>query len=327
MVAQCHDIRIGWMSHHIEGVEPLEAVLEAGFPIHAIITLEQDLLAKKSGAFDFEDIARRHDIPLVRIRNVNKPDSLAHLESLALDYLFVIGWSQILREPALALVKQGCFGAHASLLPANRGSAPINWAVIKGEAETGNTLMRLSAAVDAGDIIAQRRIEITPFDNVGTLYHRVAETNRDMILELIADLCAERPLAPRQQELDGSPLLPRRKPRDGVVDWNQPARAIYDFIRALTRPYPGAFSSFGGNRYQIWRSAVLPAEGVLAEPGTVLGPVFSDQEEACGLMLACGTGAIVVLEVENEQGDVLQGACLATAGFAGVWSNEEVRRD
>lgn len=327
MVAKCHDIRIGWMSHHIEGVEPLKAVLEAGFPIHAIITLEQDLLAKKSGAFDFEDIARRHDIPLVRIRNVNKPDSLAYLESLALDYLFVIGWSQILSEPALALVKKGCFGAHASLLPANRGSAPINWALIKGETETGNTLMRLSAAVDAGDIIAQRKIKITPFDNVETLYHRVAETNRDMILAMIADICARRSLEPRRQILIDAPLLPRRRPQDGLVNWSQPARAVYDFIRALTRPYPGAYSSFDGVQYQIWRSAVLPVESNLARPGTVLGPVFSDQDEACGLLVACGTGAVVILEIENERGAVLQGARLATDDFTGVWSKEEIHHD
>lgn len=316
MTHAAQTLRIGWMSHHVEGIAPLKAVLAAGFSIQAIITLQDDLMVKKSGAADFADIAVTLDVPLHHIRSANDPAAVSLLNKLDLDVLFVIGWSQILRPPALGAAKLGCFGAHASLLPANRGSAPINWALIKGETQTGNTLMRLSQGVDEGDIVAQRPIPISVFDNVATLYDRVAETNCEMILELLRTLADGGPLPLRQQLDDGSPLLPRRRPEHGLLDWAQPACNVYDFIRALTRPYPGAFSSADGARAMIWRSALLPVTGPLAEPGTVLGSIVSDSPEACGLVVACSEGAVVLLEIELPVGKVWSGRALAQSGIS-----------
>ena len=304
MIPSSHAPRIGWMSHHVEGIKPLKTVLAAGFPVQAIITLQDDLMAKKSGAADFASIAAEYDVLLHHVRNANDPATVELLNGLNLDVLFVIGWSQILHPPALRSAKFGCFGAHASLLPANRGSAPINWALIKGEAQTGNTLMRLSEGVDAGDIVDQKPIPISPFDNVATLYDRVAETNCEMILELLKDMAEGSPLRARRQSDDGSPLLPRRRPEHGLLDWAQPARKVYDFVRALTRPYPGAFSGANGTRTIIWRSALLPVTGRLAEPGTVLGQMVSDRPDACGLVVACSEGAVVLLEIEDADGKV-----------------------
>lgn len=309
-------LRIGWMSHHFEGIKPLKAILAAGFQVQAIITLQNELMAKKSGAADFACIAAEHDVPLHHVRNANDPASVELLNDLDLDVLFVIGWSQILHPPALRSAKLRCFGAHASLLPANRGSAPINWALIKGETQTGNTLMRLSEGVDAGDIVAQKPIPISPFDNVATLYDRVAETNCEMILELLWDLAEGKSLQARPQRDDGSPLLPRRRPEHGLLDWAQPARKVYDFIRALTRPYPGAFSVANGARAMIWRSALLPVTGRLAEPGTVLGPMLSDSPDACGLVMSCSEGAVVLLEIEDADGKVWSGRELAQSGIS-----------
>lgn len=314
MTQALHALRIGWMSHHVEGVEPLKTVLAAGFSIQAIITLQEDLIAKKSGAADFAGIAAEHDVLLHHVRNANDQASVELLNDLNLDVLFVIGWSQILHTPALQSAKLGCFGAHASLLPTDRGSAPINWALIKGKTQTGNTLMRLSEELDAGDIVAQQPIPISLFDNVATLYDRVAETNCDMILELLQNLATGNPLKVRQQSDNGSPLLPRRRPEHGVLDWAQPAHKVYDFIRALTRPYPGAFSAVSGSRTVIWRSALLPITGLLAEPGTVLGPMVSDSLDACGLAVACSEGAVVLLEIEDADGKVWLGSELAQSG-------------
>lgn len=312
------------MSHHVEGVAPLEALLSTGYPIACIITLEKDLLAQKSGAADYEDAAGRHQIPIYRIRNINNPASLELLSQLDLDALFVIGWSQILRKPALDLVRQGCFGAHASLLPANRGSAPINWALIKGEQQTGNTLMRLSPEVDGGDIVAQRAFDITPFDNVATLYEKVGQTNCEMLIDLADRLLSASPLDAMPQVDDGLPLLPRRRPEDGLIDWNRPSGAVYDFVRALTRPYPGAFSFIDGQRYSVWRAALPPLGRPLAPAGSILGPVVSDSEENAGLMVACETGAIILLEIEDQAGRVLQGRALAEQKFAGSrWAGDE----
>ncbi|UOA34106.1 Bifunctional polymyxin resistance protein ArnA (plasmid) [Sulfitobacter sp. DSM 110093] len=316
-------LRIGWMSHHVEGIKPLKAVLAAAFPVNAIITLHDDLMANKSGAADFTSIAAEHDVPLHRVRNANDPASVELLNGLNLDVLFVIGWSQILHLPALRSARLGCFGAHASMLPANRGSAPINWALIKGEKQTGNTLMRLSEGVDAGDIVAQKPIQISSFDNVATLYDRVAETNCEMVLTLLKDLAEGKPLQAQPQRHDGSPLLPRRHPEHGQVDWAQPARKVYDFIRALTRPYPGAFSSADGTRTTIWRSALLPVAGRLSEPGMVLGQIVSDSARACGLVVSCSEGAVVLLEIEDAKGKILSGRELALSGISNFFNPQD----
>lgn len=320
-------LRIGWMSHHLEGVKPLLDLLAAGIPIAGIITLDPDLLAKRSGAAAYDEIAVRHGLALHRIRNVNSPDALALLERLDLDVLFVIGWSQILRKDALSLVKVGCFGAHASLLPANRGSAPINWALIKGEKQTGNSLMKLSVDVDGGDIVAQRAFDITPFDNVAKLYDKVGRSNSEMLLELAKRLVSSQPVQATPQVDNGSPLLPRRRPEHGQIDWQQPAKAVYDFIRALTRPYPGAFSFLDGKRYLVWRSALLPMDAALAPAGTILGPVISDDDTSCGIAVACQRGAIVLHEIERDDGTQYSGQSLATEGLSGKWSQGEPCRD
>lgn len=304
------------MSHHVEGVKPLKGIIAAGFPVRAIITLHDELMTKKSGAADFADIAAEHKIQLHHVNNANDQSSVELLNDLNLDVLFVIGWSQILHTPALRSARLGCFGAHASLLPKNRGSAPINWALIKGETQTGNTLMLLSEGVDTGDIVAQIPFPISPFDNVATLYERVAETNYEMIKTLLQNLTESTPLKTTQQYDDGTELLPRRRPEHGLLDWSQPSQKVYDFIRALTHPYPGAFSAADGVRTEIWRSAILPVSGRLAEPGIVLGPMISDSTDSCGLVVACAEGAIALLEIEDANGKVWSGRELAESGIS-----------
>src|SRR6266516_402460 len=227
---------------------------------------------------------------------------------------------------ALQLARTGMIGAHASLLPQLRGSAPINWALIRSERQTGNSLIWLAQDVDRGAIIDQTAFCITPYDTCASLYERVAASNRDMLLRLVPRLLAgEHP--GRVQPAADEPVLPRRRPADGRIDWRQPSRAVYDFIRALTRPYPGAFSWLEGRRWTIWHAAHLPAEngpGLRATPGAVLGPVVSPVEATCGQMVGCGAGAVVLLELQADDGTVLRGRELSDQPWTGKrWNNED----
>ena len=118
--------------------------------------------------------------------------------------------------------------------------------------------------------------------------------------------------------------MPRRRPADGLLDWNQSAKQVYDFVRALTRPYPGAFSFLNKQRWIIQSCALLPDELVSnADPGTVLGSVFSPVAEACGQVVACGSGSVVILELEESDGRVLKGSALSDPEWKGmVWTND-----
>jgi methionyl-tRNA formyltransferase len=285
--------------------------------VEAALTLRPELAARRSGAADLEPLCRRYGVPVHRIGNINEPACIELLHSLDLDVLFVIGWHQILRPDALHAARTGTVGAHASVLPHNRGSAPISWTLIRGEHQGGNSLIWLREEVDAGEIIDQRTFAVTPYDTCATLYQRVAETNREMILELVQRLAiGERPGTP-QPRCD-EPILPRRRPEDGLIAWSEPAAAVYDFVRALTRPYPGAFTHLGGTGWRIWTAARLPFDSPAgACPGQVLGSVVSPAPEACGQLVACGTGAVVLLELEREDGTVVAGRQLSSLDWRG----------
>src|SRR5690349_22024221 len=178
-------VRFAWVGFHQEGLEALEALLQAGAPIKAVLTLRPDLAAKRSGGADYFPVCGKYGVPLHQISDINNDDARKILADVQADVVFVIGWHQIVRPDALRLAGVGMVGAHASLLPHNRGSAPINWAIINGEKETGNSLIWLAPDVDAGDIIDQMAFPIEPSDTCATLYDQVAPTNREMLLRLL----------------------------------------------------------------------------------------------------------------------------------------------
>lgn len=309
-------MKFAWVGFHAEGLAALQALLAAGAPIAAVLTLKPELAAKRSGGVDYTPVCSQYNVPLHLISGINEPEAAQILEALAPDVIFVIGWHQIVRPPVMRLARLGLIGAHASFLPHNRGSAPINWAILRGEQQTGNSLMWLAEGVDEGDIIAQRAFPITPYDTCATLYAQVAATNREMLLEVLPRLMAgERPGRP--QERGDEPVLRRRRPADGQVAWDSPATMVYDFVRALTRPYPGAFSWLDGKQWWIWEAAVLPDSVAAGAPGEVLGPIKSTSHSACGQLVACGSGAVVLLEVEDELGTKLRGPALSEQPWTG----------
>ena len=313
-----------WVGFHAEGLPALHALLDAHAPIAAVLTLTPELAAKRSGGIDYAPLCAQYGVPLHQIAGINEPDATRLLAAIEPDIVFVIGWHQIVRPAVLRLARVGFIGAHASYLPRNRGSAPVNWALIRGERATGNTLMWLAEGVDEGDIIAQRAFPITPYDTCATLYAQVAASNREMLLEMLPQLLqGEKPGRP--QTHSDEPVLRRRRPADGRITWDCPAHMVYDFVRALTRPYPGAFGFLDGKQWWIWQAALLPGRGVVATPGEILGPVVSPVPSACGQLVACGTGTIILLELEDAAGTRLGGTALSDQPWTGKrWENAGV---
>jgi methionyl-tRNA formyltransferase len=319
-------VKFAWVGFHAEGLAALQALLAAGAPVAAVLTLKPELAAKRSGGVDYAPVCSQYGVPLYHIAGINEPEAMQILAALSPDVMFVIGWHQIVRPPVMALARLGLIGAHASFLPHNRGSAPINWAIIRGEQESGNTLMWLAEGVDEGNILAQRAFPISAYDTCATLYAQVAATNREMLLEVLPQLLAgERP-AGRPQERGDEPVLRRRRPADGRITWDRPASMVYDFVRALTRPYPGAFSSLDGKQWWIWEAALPPDRGPVGAPGEVLGPVVSPAQSACGQLVACGSGAVILLEVEDDAGTRLRGQQLSEQPWLGkLWGEGDAR--
>jgi methionyl-tRNA formyltransferase len=172
-------------------------------------------------------------------------------------------------------------------------------------------------------VIDQTVINISSYDTCASIYERVAMSNKEMILRALPKIAAGERVG-RPQVASNEPLLPGRRSSDGVIDWTWDSTDVYNFVRALTRPYPGAFSWLDGQRWLIWQTALLPGEIISdARPGEVLGPVFSPVESACGQMVACGKGALVLLQVDRENGERLSGRELSDQGWQGkLWGNE-----
>ena len=309
-------MRIGWVGVHAEGISALKAVCGAEYDVTGLITLRRDKADKRCGSADYELICQRYDIPYHEVDNINDVDSIDLLQSFRCDVLVVLGWGQILGPEALRQATIGVVGAHASLLPRNRGSAPVNWAIINGEHETGNSLIWLEEGVDAGQLIDQRSFPITSYDSCTTVYDKVAESNLQMMLNLLRQLEAgERPGRPQQEPHEA--VLPRRRPQDGVIDWNSSSEEIYNLVRALTRPYPGAFAYLNDQPFRIWSAARTPINQPIAAAGTVIGPVHSPEPKACGQMIATADGAVLILEVEDSSGNLLQGPELSEQDWIG----------
>lgn len=306
-------MKIGWVGVHEEGLPALRAVCDAGYRVTGLITLRQDRADRRCGSGSYDQVCADNGIPMHPVDHINDESSLQILREMRCDLLVVLGWGQILNQEALQLPTIGTVGAHASLLPHNRGSAPVNWAIIKGEATTGNSLMWLADGVDTGQLIDQREFPITAYDTCDSIYHHVGTSNRDMVLSLLKQLDAGKKPGRPQPHTD-EPILPRRRPQDGQIDWHRPAAQIYDLIRGVTRPYPGALGTIGGHTWKIWQAALLPVASD-RPPGTVVGPVVSPDASACGVMISTGNGSLLLLEIEDEAGHVLTGRDLCEHTF------------
>ena len=253
-----------------EAQPALAALFDSAVDIAGVVTVPRPDGQRPSGYVDLEPQAAAHGVPVRRCANINAAQEVEHVRQLAPDLLVVVGWTRLLGAELLRVPPRGCIGFHASLLPRGRGRAPVNWAILRGEDETGNTMMFLDAGTDTGDIIDQRRVPIGPDDTCATVYARVGDAGAAMLrdhLQALLDGTAPR----RAQGPASGDLLRKRSPQMGITDWSRPARAVHDWIRALTEPYPGAFAFWAGQKVMLWASAVPGQAASRGRPGEVLG--------------------------------------------------------
>lgn len=318
-------MNIVWIGCHEEGIKAFKTVLESGKSVKAFITLDETTFAKRSaGSREYRDYCEKYNVAYYVVDTIKGEKAYELITNCKPDILVVLGWSEILPERLLNIPSIGTVGTHASLLPHNRGSAPINWAIIRGEHITGNTMMWLDKTVDTGEIIDQLEIPITIYDTCRSLYAQVAETNAKMLVKLITDLeNGRRPSSAIKNEID-EPILPRRRPKDGLIDWNQKGKKVYDFIRALTKPYPGAFSFLNGEKWLIWEAALLPVSSKLngLEPGEILGNSYSFNISANGILVGTEKEMLLVTVMENSKGELFSGPEINDLELKGTFNNE-----
>lgn len=295
-------MRTVWVSFDTIGRDCLEAAATAGAEVVGVVTLPGPIDPHRSGQCSFDDSASRLGAELVETSDVNSEGTLDVVRGLEPELIFVVGWSQLVRDPFIALAREGVFGMHPTLLPRHRGRAAIPWAILSGLARTGVTLFEITdPTADSGAIVGQVVLEISPDETATTLFERVVAAHVELIREFVPQLLERR--APRlPQDSSRASSWPKRTPADGIIDWETRAPYLYDWVRAQTRPYPGAFTFLGEQKVVVWRARPVQLEAP-ALAGTVVA------YEPDGPVVACGEGGLLLEDVETS-GELAVGARL-----------------
>lgn len=245
-------MRFGFVTCVQLGLACMDKIYDVGGKLDLVISLHDDLSSKKSGRVYVNDFCVNHGIDLLKIRSVNDIEAIEAVRTHEIDWLFIIGWSQIAKKAILNAPKRGCLGMHPTLLPEGRGRAAIPWAILKGLERTGVTLFKLDEGVDTGPILAQEVLPLSPHETATQLYERVANAHRTLIARIWEDLAEDKVML-KEQDNSLATEWPERRPEDGVLDFNMECAYVERLVRAVSRPYPGAFIHHQGVTYRIWR--------------------------------------------------------------------------
>jgi methionyl-tRNA formyltransferase len=281
-------------AYHEMGHACIEALLEMGAPIPALFT-HRDSPAEEIWWRSCAGLARARSIP------VHTPEKLdqtwiERIAAMRPAVIYSFYYRNLIPEAVLRLAPLGAFNLHGSLLPRYRGRAPVNWMLVNGECEAGVTLHHMVARADAGDIVGQRAVAIDDSDTALTLYRKLVPLGVELIREFHPLIVAGR--APRrpQDPATGS-YFGRRRPEDGRIDWRWPARRIFNLVRAVTHPYPGAFCFTGGRKLFVWQARVGCESGGRGAPGIIVA-VRDDR----AVEVAAGEGSVLVVNAQFEGG-------------------------
>jgi methionyl-tRNA formyltransferase len=241
-------------------------------------------------------LALERNLTVLQPERARNPAFIEQLGALKPELIVVVAYGQILPQTILDLPRFGALNVHTSLLPKYRGAAPIQWAILNDESETGVTIMKMDAGLDTGPMLTRVTTPIAPADNAHILHDRLASLGAELLVKTIPDYVAGR-IVPQPQPLAGASYARKITKQDGQLDWTQPARLIWNRVRGLI-PWPGAFTfqSTSSNRrlLKIWEAEI--DSGISGEPGEV---VSADKR---GLGVACGDGGVRLLGLQREGG-------------------------
>jgi methionyl-tRNA formyltransferase len=282
-------------AYHDMGLAGLRALRRAGYEIACIFSHEDDP-DENCWFGSVKEWAIERAIPVYCPANVNQPEWIARIGAIRPEMIFSFYYRHMIADEILHLPGRGAYNLHGSLLPAYRGRCPVNWVLVRGETATGVTLHHMVTKADAGDIVGQRVVPIEKKDTAVILYQKLCGAAGELLDELLPLMKEGR--APRKpQDISNGSYFGGRRPEDGRIDWRWPAERIYNLIRAVTEPYPGAFCTLpDGSPLFIW--SAVPEEGPGADaagsPGTV-------RIEDTGVLVSTGKGRLRLLSLSTSK--------------------------
>lgn len=289
------------LGYHNIGCVGIKALLENGFDIAAVFTHKDD--PQENIWFDsVAELAASKNIPVYAPENINHPLWVHKIREMKPDVIFSFYYRDMVSPAILDIPAAGCLNLHGSLLPKYRGRCPINWALINGEKETGVTLHYMTAKADEGDIVCQNAIAVADDDTAKSLNDKAVEAASKMLTEILPKIKDK--TAPRKpQDASKATYYGGRRPADGEIDWTKSAAEVRNLIRAVTRPYPGAFSYIADDKYMFWSATEVPHKSKGEVPGTIIS--------VDPLVVVCGENALQIDFAQVDKGVYVNGTQLA----------------
>lgn len=287
-------MRIVFMGTADYAVPSLKALIEAGHDVIEVVT-QPDRPKGRGQQVRFspvKEVALALNLPVFQPERIKELNSVEHLKSLQADLYVVVAYGQILSRQVLDLPEKGCINVHASLLPKYRGAAPIHWAIINGEKETGVTIMFMEEALDSGDIIEQRKVAIEDGYNVGILHDILADLGAQALVNTVNSL-RNNQVKSVPQDSSQATYAPQLKKEHEIIRWDKTGREVINHIRGMN-PWPGTHTTYDGKILKVL-DAELASISKVSKPGTIL---HIDRK---GIYVQCGEGAIL-LKLLKPQG-------------------------
>jgi len=272
----------------------LDQLLASPYEVVAVVT-QPDRPKGRGNKLKFTPVKERaleKGIDVYQPENINQPDFVYQLKALVPDVMVVVAFGQILKRDLLTLPPLGCINVHASILPKYRGAAPIHWAIINGESETGVTTMYMDAGMDTGDMILKRTVPIGEQETTGILHDKLAETGGELLLESL-DLMIKNQAPRAQQDPSQATYAPLLLREHELIDWTKNARQVHNLVRGMN-PWPGAYTNFNNKPVKIWETRVSEedSQGV---PGN-----FIDVINGKGIRIQCGKGSLWITHLQPQ---------------------------
>lgn len=263
--------KIGVAGNHTTTIDLVTNLLLNKYKIDCIINMSSDLNGEIAGYVNLGNLAKKNKIRIIRPKTygLTHPEDKKIISAEKLDILLVFGWQRLIPEWFLKKLSIGAFGTHGSWkpLPYGRGRSLFNWSLILGKDRFIDNLFKYDSGIDSGEIIDTLSFNINPWDTIATLHHKDQLVHQSLLIKHLPNIIENRIIYKQQSKNTKEALFPKRKPEDGVIDWNWSTQNLYNLIRALGKPYPGAFTYLGNLKIMIWRA--IPFE---------LFPVFNNKK-------------------------------------------------
>ena len=287
--------RVGFAGTPPFAATALAAIVAAGFEVSLVLTRPDGRQGRglKLAPSAVKTLARARRISVLQPSTLKEEAACAEVTAHPLDVLVVAAYGLLLPSPVLEWPRYGCLNIHASLLPRWRGAAPIERALLEGDAQTGISIMQMDAGLDTGPVVASEVVLIGPRETAGTLHDKLAAAGAKAMVEVLSKLRSDGRLAAAPQRDEGASYAAKIERSEATIDWRQSGAAIDRRIRAFN-PVPGAQTTLAGESLKIWDAE--PAAGRFGAPGTIV------RADAGGIVVACGDGALTVRELQRAGG-------------------------